>query len=121
MRAIPPQRETSHATRLLVTEHRTTEARRTKPMNKLDAKFSGVIFKIKDGSIVPDDEYVVFLIKDNAFYATLPTYLDNCRKLGADQEQIEAVQRMMARGKSWRDANPDRLKTPDAKGERLVG
>lgn len=90
-------------------------------MQKLDAKFSGVIFKIKDGSIVPDDEYVVFLIKDNAFFATLPTYLQNCIDLGADKEQIEAVERMIVRGHQWRAANQHRLKVPDAKGERLVG
>jgi hypothetical protein len=90
-------------------------------MQKLDAKFSGVIFKIKDGSIVPDDEYVVFLVKDTAFYETLPTYRRKCIELGADQEQIDAVDRMMARATDWRQDNPDRLKVPDAKGERLVG
>jgi hypothetical protein len=90
-------------------------------MNKLDAKFSGVIFKIKDGTIVPDDEYVVFLIKDTAFFNTLPEYRAQCIALGADQEQIAAVDRMIQRGKQWRQANPDRLKVPDAKGERLVG
>jgi hypothetical protein len=90
-------------------------------MQKLDAKFSGVIFKIKDGSIVPDDEYVVFLVKDNAFAETLPTYRQKCIELGADREQIEAVDRMIERAEAWRRANPSRLKTPDAKGERLVG
>jgi len=34
---------------------------------KLDAKFFGEIFKAKDHSRVPDDEYAVFLAKDNAF------------------------------------------------------
>jgi len=88
---------------------------------KLDAKFSGVIFKIKDGSIVSDDEYVVFLAKDTAFYETLPTYRRKCIELGADQEQIAAVDRMIARATDWRHANPDRCKVPDAKGEKLVG
>ena len=88
---------------------------------KLDAKFSGVIFKIKDGSIVTDDEYVVFLAKDTAFANILPMYRAECVKLGADQEQIAAVDRMTLRLKDWRKANPDRLKVPDAKGEKLVG
>jgi len=88
---------------------------------KLDAKFYGEIRKVKDGSIVPDDEYVVFLVKDNAFAATLPTYRRNCVKLGADAEQIEAVDRMIARAKVWRSMNPHRLKVPDAKGEKLLG
>jgi len=90
-------------------------------MEKLDAKFSGVIFKIKDGTIVPDDEYVVFLVKDTAFANTLPAYREECVKLGADQEQIAAVDRLIQRARRWRMANPSRLKVPDAKGERLVG
>ena len=90
-------------------------------MQKLDAKFSGVIFKIKNGQIVPDDEYVVFLVKDTAFANTLPKYREECVKLSADREQIEAVDRMIARAQAWRKANPDRCKVPDAKGEKLVG
>jgi len=88
---------------------------------KMDAKFSGVIFKIKDGTIVTDDEYVVFLVKDTAFANTMPEYRKECVRLGADQEQIAAVDRMILRMKDWRKANPDRLKVPDAKGEKLVG
>lgn len=88
---------------------------------KLDAKFSGVIFKIKDGSIVTDDEYVVFLAKDTAFANILPAYRAECVRLGADQEQIAAVDRMVLRLKDWRKTYPDRLKVPDAKGEKLVG
>ncbi len=88
---------------------------------KLDAKFYGVIVKAKDNSIVPDDEYVVFLAKDTAFADTLPTYLANCIKLGADREQIEAVERMIARTIAWRARNHHRLKTPDAHGEKLLG
>lgn len=90
-------------------------------MEKLDAKFTGEIRKVKDGSVVPDDEYVVFLAKDNAFanYA-LPSYLDGCVNQGADEEQIEAVKRMMGRVRDWREANPGRCKTPDAAGEKLL-
>lgn len=90
-------------------------------MEKFDAKFSGVIFKIKDGTIVPDDEYAVFLVKDTAFANVLPAYRAECVKLGADQEQIAAVDRMIQRANRWRQANPNRIKVPDAAGERLVG
>jgi hypothetical protein len=89
--------------------------------DKLDAKFSGVIFKIKDGSIVPDDEYMVFLVKDNAFAETLPFYRQKCVELGADPEHIAAVDRTIARMEIWRENNQHRLKVPDAKGEKLVG
>lgn len=88
---------------------------------KLDAKFEGEIRKVKDSSVVPGDEYVVFLAKDTAFalYA-LPAYLSACKELGADPEQIAAVRRMHQRVMDWRAANPERCKTPDAKGERLL-
>lgn len=90
-------------------------------MEKLDAKFSGVIFKIKDGTIVPDDEYVVFLAKDAAFFNTAKFYRQECARLGAEQEQLDAVDRMIVRLTKWREINHNRLKVPDAKGERLVG
>lgn len=88
---------------------------------KLDAKFYGEIRKVKDDSIVPDDEYVVFLAKDNAFAATLPFYRDFCKSTGTDREQLAAVDRMIERLRSWRDDNPRRLKVPDASGEKLLG
>jgi len=87
---------------------------------KLDAKFYGQIRKAKDDTIVPDDEYMVFLAKDNAFCAILPLYLEECIRLGADQEQIAAVIRGMERLREWRARHPDRCKVPDAKGERLL-
>lgn len=89
--------------------------------HKLDAKFSGVIFKVKDGSIVPDDEYMVFLAKDNAFLPTLQFYRAECVRIGADKEHIAAVDRTIGRLMDWRSAHHHRLKIPDAKGEKLVG
>jgi len=88
---------------------------------KLDAKFYGEIRKVKDDTIVPDDEYVVFLAKDNAFASAILDYRDQCLALGADEEQLEAVDRMIARLFEWRKANPDRCRIPDAKGEKLLG
>lgn len=88
---------------------------------KLDAKFYGEIRKVKDDSVVPDDEYVVFLAKDNAFARILPDYRDMCVRMGADSEQVSAVDRMIERLNAWRGANPERLKVPDAKDEKLLG
>jgi len=88
---------------------------------KLDAKFYGEIRKVKDDSIVPDDEYVVFLAKDTAFAETLPQYRYFCSVLGCDKEQLAAVDRMIERVNAWRGSHPERLKIPDAKGEKLLG
>lgn len=88
---------------------------------KLDAKFEGEIRKVKDGSIVPDDEYVVFLAKDNAFAAAIYEYRHICIKMGCDDAQLAAVDRMILRLEKWRREHPERLKNPDAAGERLLG
>ncbi len=87
---------------------------------KMDAKFYGEVRKVKDDSIVPENEYVVFLAKDNAFAAILPYYQQKCVEFGCDREQIESVARMMERVADWRAANRDRLKNPDAAGEKLL-
>lgn len=90
-------------------------------LEKLDAKCSGVIFKVKNGTIVTDDQYMVFLAKDNAFAAILPMYRAKCVELGADQEHIAVVDRTILRLGLWRAANASACKVPDAKGELLIG
>jgi hypothetical protein len=88
-------------------------------VEKLDKKFYGEIRKAKDDSIVPDDEYVVFLVKDNAFAATLPTYRQYCELMGADVVQLEMVDQLIERVYKWR-AGSDRCKVPDAAGEKVL-
>jgi hypothetical protein len=88
---------------------------------KLDAKFYGEIRKVKDDSIVPDDEYIVFLAKDNCVPAMLDYYYHRCSIEGADKEQLEAVIRMIDRVRAWRLVNAHRCKVPDAAGEKLLG
>ena len=88
---------------------------------KIDGKFSGVIIKAKDGSVVPPDQYIVFLAKDNALPATVRFYEEECERLGADARQLEAVRKMRARLDRWRQAHHDLCKVPDvAVGETLL-
>jgi hypothetical protein len=101
-------------------------------MEKLDKKFYassmvddfgdriGVIRKAKDNSAVPDDEWCIFLAKDNAFARILAKYVNECANLGCDSEQMVAVVAMYKRVMEWREAHPDRCKIPDAAGERLL-
>lgn len=89
-------------------------------VDKMDKKFLGPITKAKDGSVVPEDEWICFLVKDNAFAAVLPQYLAACLRLGADAAQIEAVTAMVRRAFAWREQHPERCKVPDAHGERLL-
>jgi len=93
-------------------------------MRKLDAKFYGRIHKAKDDSLVPEDQYVVFLAKDSVFAAMFldhkTGYLARCKQADCDEEQIAAVEAMADRLKEWREVNWMTTKAPDAKGERLL-
>lgn len=80
---------------------------------KLDGKFHGVLVKNKNGSIVPQDQWIVFLAKDNALPATLKFYEEECTRLGAKQAQITAVQDLRVRVDAWRRQHPELLKTAD--------
>lgn len=88
------------------------------PAMKLDKKFSGAITKVKDGTRVPDDQWIAFLAKDTAFAQfALPAYRQGCIELGADAEQIAMVDEMIANVEAYRTAFPERCKVPDAAGE----
>lgn len=87
---------------------------------KLDAKFSGVIIKAKDASIVPPDEYIVFLAKDDALPATLEFYENECQRLGASMEQIATVRQMRSRLAFWRERNPQRCRVADVEKNELL-
>jgi hypothetical protein len=87
---------------------------------KLDGKFYGEIRKAKDDSLVGEDEYVVFLAKDDAFAQVLPIYRLACLGLGCDAAQLASLDRMIARVNEWREWHPDRCKKPDANGEKLL-
>lgn len=80
---------------------------------KLDAKFYGEIKKAKDDSVVPEDEWCVFLAKDNCLPSLLALYKQLLRDRKADQRQIDAVQRMLDRVIAWRKEHPERCKVPD--------
>lgn len=88
---------------------------------KLDGKFHGVIVKNKDGSIVPQDQWMCFLAKDNAVPVMLKTYRNECQRLGAEDAQLKAVDSMIERVYKWRQENPDKCKTPDIdRGEEIL-
>lgn len=87
----------------------------------LDQKFHGVLIKNKDGTVVPPDQWMVFLAKDNAFPATLKFYRQECERLGAAPEQLVAVDGIIERLSKWREENKSLCKTPDVhKGELIA-
>jgi hypothetical protein len=86
---------------------------------KLDRKFTGTITKVKDGSVVPDDQYVVFLAKDNAFPAALAAYVKECERIGASTEQVLSARALQGRVAQWRHEHQTLCKTPDVGHEEF--
>lgn len=81
-------------------------------MATLDGKFDGEIRRRRDGRL--EEEFVVFVPRDNLLLPLLDHYALLCRDAGCDDEQISAVCRLRDRVEAWRYANPDKCKKPDA-------
>jgi len=84
-------------------------------MIPLDAKVTGILHKTETGEFIPPDEYVVFRAHDKCFLETLLFYKAQCVLEGAEEEQLNAVDRLIQRVIDWQKAHPDRMKIPDAK------
>ena len=80
----------------------------------------GIVVKNKDQSIVPQDEWIVFLAKDCAVPEMLRFYYTRCRQLGASEEQLEAIAQLHARVNAWRNSNLDKCKVPDVHPGEIV-
>lgn len=87
---------------------------------KMDPKFYGEIRKVKNNEIVPESQWMLFLIKDNAFAAVFPQYIEKCKELGCDAAQIAGLERAQVRMNEWREAHSELCKNPDAAGELLL-
>jgi hypothetical protein len=58
---------------------------------RLDKRFYGTIVKNKDGRVVPEDEWVAFLVTDKGLIAMLIDYANQLTQDGATGNQVEAV------------------------------
>jgi hypothetical protein len=90
------------------------------PMQSLDGKAYGVLFRSEDNSVIPPDEFIVFRPHDNALLPTLEFYYKKCEQLGAEPLQLNAIAALMGKVSAWREQHPDRCKVADVKpGEKL--
>lgn len=84
-------------------------------MRQIDGKYKtdGTITKI-DGTPLPDDEpLILFRGQDKLLPKLLEYYNALCTSAGSPATQIEAINQRITVIKSWQDAHPERVKTPD--------
>jgi hypothetical protein len=86
---------------------------------RLDSKVHGTLIKNKDDKEIPEDEFIVFRPADNAVLPMLAFYLEACRAIGAQPEQIAAVEMLIYRVHSWREIHPERCKVADVEPGEL--
>lgn len=79
----------------------------------VDRKFKILAINPHKGVIYDDHHAVLFLAKDKVFLETLPTYIENLVKSGADSMQIIGAKLMMERVRQYQERNPDIVKVPD--------
>lgn len=80
----------------------------------LDGKFKGTVYRSRDNQVVDDEQWMVFLAKDNAVPQMLAFYRNRCVELGAGEEQIKSVDRLIDRVHAWRQTHHELCKVPDA-------
>jgi hypothetical protein len=80
---------------------------------QLDGKFYGVLYRQRDNQLEPPDGWMVFVARDNALPATLDFYWAECKRLGAAEVQLAAIDDLRDCVMSWRERHADQCKVPD--------
>jgi len=81
-----------------------------------DGKYGKVTTEHGD---IPDDEPVIVLrARDCQSVKTLAYYVFLCIKGGSPRRHIALVQDSVDRFRSWQDANPGKVRTPDSERSR---
>jgi hypothetical protein len=82
-------------------------------MESIDRKHTFLAVNEGNGNVYTDKEGIILLAKDDAVLPTLNFYLEECKRIGAGDEQIAGVELLIARVSRWRAENPDACKKPD--------
>lgn len=85
----------------------------------LDSKVHGRLFKNKDNTEIPPDEFIVFRPHDNVVPEMLDFYRKRCIEMGATKEQIKAIIALEDRVFAWRAQHPERCKVADVQPGEL--
>lgn len=79
----------------------------------IDRKFIFIAANPNTGSLVTQENGVVFKAADNALLPALQAYLQECERLEVDDAQMQGIVLLIERIKQWRKDNPDLCKIPD--------
>ena len=79
----------------------------------IDGKYSIQATNLKTGEVLTEADGVFFKATDKALPFVLTFYEDQCRRLGADLDQIESVQRLKQRVDQFQVANLGKVKVAD--------
>lgn len=81
-----------------------------------DGKYGKVTTQFGD---IPDDEpVIVFRARDVTTDKLLPYYAHLVMKAGSPLRHLELIWKAHQRFRSWRDANPDKVRLPDSERSR---
>jgi len=86
---------------------------RKNPSMAVDMKYCGIVRRISDSTILPQDQMIVFNAADNAVPKMLEEYLRECERIGCGEDHLLRVGELIERAQRWRAANPDICKIPD--------
>ena len=79
-------------------------------MEPVDRKFVIQAVSLEHDTEHTHADAVLFLAKDRAFLATLPSYREFCEFYGADARQLEGVDRLIARVARYQREHPELVK-----------
>jgi|SRR2546422_4446793 len=80
---------------------------------RIDRKFSIQARCREHGHEHTEWTSVLFLAKDKALPATLRFYLGECRRIGADQRQLDGIILLISRVERFQAEHPGLVKIPD--------
>ena len=79
----------------------------------IDRKFEISAMCIEHGHSYDHNHAILFLAKDLATPATLRFYHNECRRLGAEEAQLRAIDLLIERVERYQKMNPSILKVAD--------
>ena len=84
-------------------------------MRQIDGKYKtdGIITKLDNTPLPPDEPLVLFRGHDMALPELLEAYKELCRKKGSPIQHLDSIDKLNQEIKLWQSANPDKIKVAD--------